>query len=374
MKKKAITTLCCLLTLVNTIPVNAAEYTAPQNTSVATEFNKESIFTVTLPESISGSNGMKLVNFNYGVEGDISADTKVTVNIEDKDTSTDGIQLKLNDGKVSKYADISIEKNDFLYDEITTKLTKQGTVTFDDLTAGTWKGNAKFLVDLENAESTPIEYIPFTLTANNYTQTGIEELSGDVVIPETFEYDGVDYKVTSIGKNAFYNRTGLTSVTIPDSVTSIENNAFYNCTSLTDITIPNSVTSISSSAFSGRTNPTSIAVDSANTVYDSRDNCNAIIKTASNTLIKGCKNTVIPENVTVIGQGAFSDCIGLTNITIPESVTSIENNAFGNCTDLTNITIPNSITSIKSNAFYNVPHITYNGTATGSPWGALAIN
>ena len=157
--------------------------------------------------------------------------------------------------------------------------------------------------------------------------------------------------VTSIGMSAFGYCTGLTSITIPNSVTSIGGYAFVSCSGLTSITIPNSVTSIGNKAFWGCSRLTSVIVESGNTTYDSRENCNAIIETASNTLLYGCKNTVIPNSVTSIGGSAFSGCSGLTSITIPNSVTSIGNNAFLNCSGLTSITIPNSVTSIDWNAF-----------------------
>ena len=157
--------------------------------------------------------------------------------------------------------------------------------------------------------------------------------------------------VTSIGFRTFEGCTNLTSITIPDSVTSIGDLAFGYCTGLTSITIPDSVTSIGDCAFYYCTGLTSIAVDENNTVYDSRNHCNAIIETATNKLISGCKNTVIPDSVTSIEWGAFGSCTGLTSITIPDSVTSIEWGAFGSCTGLTSITIPDSVTSIGRYAF-----------------------
>ena len=158
--------------------------------------------------------------------------------------------------------------------------------------------------------------------------------------------------VTSIGSGAFSGCSGLTSITIGSGVTSINSGAFNGCSGLTSITIPDSVTSIGSGAFSGCGGLTSITVDSNNTVYDSRNNCNAIIETTTNTIINGCKNTVIPSSVTSIGSGAFGSCNGLTSITIPDSVTSIDINAFGSCSGLTSITIPDSVTSIGNYAFY----------------------
>ena len=157
--------------------------------------------------------------------------------------------------------------------------------------------------------------------------------------------------VTSIGDFAFDGCCGLTSITIPNSVNSIGEYAFYGCSDLTSITIPNSVISIGDCAFSGCICLTSIKVEAGNTKYDSRNGCNAIIETATNILITGCKNTVIPNGVTRIGNYAFRGCTSLTSLTIPNSVTSIGSAAFDGCRGLISVTIPNSVTSIGEYAF-----------------------
>ena len=164
--------------------------------------------------------------------------------------------------------------------------------------------------------------------------------------------------VTNIGEGAFCWCVDLTSFTIPESVTSIGYNAFAQCSSLTSLSIPKSVTSIGYGAFGSCSNLTSISVDKNNAIYDSRDNCNAIIETASNTLIAGCSTSFIPEGVTSIGWSAFSGCSSLTAITIPESVTSIGYGAFMSCSNLTSINIPKSVTSIGRYAFSSCSSLT----------------
>ena len=145
--------------------------------------------------------------------------------------------------------------------------------------------------------------------------------------------------VTSIGICAFLSCYVLNAIEIPNSVTTIGSGAFGECQALTTIVIPNSVTSIGSEVVAGCGNLTQIVVEEGNTIYDSRENCNAIIETASNSLIAGCQSTVIPNSVISIGFGAFNYCSSLTSITIPCSVISIGNYAFYNCSGLTSITV-----------------------------------
>ena len=237
---------------------------------------------------------------------------------------------------------------------------------------------------------------PFTVEVTNngtYTLTS-------AVIPSSVEYNGITYAVTSIGQDAFYACTSLTSISIPNSVTTIGYLAFTGCSSLTSISIPKSVTEIGKTQYGGTYRGpvftycpalTSIVVEEGNPIYDSRDNCNAIIETATNTLIAGCQNTTIPNSVTSIGDYAFNGCSSLTSITIPNHITNIQSNPFLSCSSLAtivvesgnpiydsrdncnaiiqtttntliagcqNTTMPESVTSIGNSAFYRCSSLT----------------
>ena len=234
---------------------------------------------------------------------------------------------------------------------------------------------------------------------------------GALNIPESLSYEGHDYAVTVIGNTAFMYCFYLTSLTIPNSVTTIEEGAFAYCSGFTgDLVIPNSVVTIEASAFftcyafDGNlvignsvtvigdyafddcnglhgvlnipSNVESIGIDAfrycafsgmtvdpTNPVFDSRDNCNAIIRTSTNELVTGCVNTIIPNSVTSIGENAFCGLEGLSSINIPNSVTSIGAGAFSFCFDLTgDLTIPNSVTTIGSGAFFQCSG--FDGTLT----------
>lgn len=156
--------------------------------------------------------------------------------------------------------------------------------------------------------------------------------------------------LTHIGSNAF-REVKMTSIDIPSTVTSIGEAAFIRCPNLTSLTIPAAVTSIGEQVVAECSALTSLVVEAGNTVYDSRNSCNAIIETATNKLIAGCKNTVIPDGVTSIGNRVFSQQRGLTSISIPGSVTSIGESAFEGCTGLTSISFAEGLTEIKYNAF-----------------------
>lgn len=189
--------------------------------------------------------------------------------------------------------------------------------------------------------------------------------------------------VTDIGKEAFYHCASLASIYIPNSVatigygafnkcnllkslkisygvTRISEYAFQDCISLTNIEIPKSVEFIGSYAFSGCTALKSIEIHTLGNCafYDCRS--------LESVKLTGYILSGIPEN-------AFYNCKALNSINIPDSVSAIGDFAFSGCISL-DIEIPDSVTSINRYAFKNVPHITYTGTASGSPWEAKSIN
>jgi len=181
---------------------------------------------------------------------------------------------------------------------------------------------------------------------------------GEYAFSECSDLNSVTFgnSVESIGSFAFYECAALTSMDIPNSVTSIGDTAFQRCTGLTSLTIGKSLASIGHGAFYICSKSlTSISVDPDNPYYNSQNNCNAIIETASNTLILGCRNTVIPGTVTTISEAAFDACYALTSLTIPSSVTSIGDNAFANCRSLREIyCYAEECPTANDNIFYQV--------------------
>lgn len=225
----------------------------------------------------------------------------------------------------------------------------------------------------------------------------------------------ISNSVAKIGEFAFSGCTGITSIDMPNSISCIEHGIFQWCSNLSLVTIPNSVSKVYADAFFGcnlpeengilyadtwavgtkkgeftyalKENTTGIAISAigeipltaihipqdvryigggnfsncpdlmsitvaeSNPIFDSRNNCNAIIETSTNTLICGIRNTNIPNTVTNIGEYAFSGCSGLTSVTIPNSVTNIELGAFASCSGLTSIDIPNSVINIGELVF-----------------------
>ena len=245
---------------------------------------------------------------------------------------------------------------------------------------GTWQGYAKPVGDIVIPSKVRYKDVNYTVKGiDQATFNGCDEITS-VVIPNT---------VTTIGNSAFYRCEKLASVSIPGSVTTIGNYAFYACKALKSVTlpyglttieywafaesglkeieIPNSVQSIGYWAFAdtdikeiyipgsltdirnlGAFDKISVSPD--NPVYDSRENCNAVILTKGDTLVLGSNNAFIPNNVKAIGRDAFNGCKGLKTITIPSSVTTIRPLAFEK-SGLEELTIPATVECVGGGAF-----------------------
>lgn len=177
-------------------------------------------------------------------------------------------------------------------------------------------------------------------------------------IPDALCYDCRSLKsitipegVTHIGQNAFSNCQSLESIELPTGLESIGNVAFSSCTGLKNLFIPANVKEIGTWAFENCSGLTSITVETDNKFYDSREDCNALIESATNTLLLGSRHTVIPEGITSIGNKAFYNIKEIKTIVVPENVTSIGEYAFAGCSSLTALVIPENVSSIGRAAF-----------------------
>ena len=200
--------------------------------------------------------------------------------------------------------------------------------------------------------------LEYSVEEDSVTITGYHGSKTKIVIPEKIEGKQVrtigDYaflrnsdleeiilpnSVTWIDESAFSNCSSLENITMSNSVRTIGWSAFSGCSSLKSITIPNSVERINRAAFSNCSSLEKIEVAEGNPLYDSRDNCNAIIETETNMLIRGCEKTNIPDSVTTIEDGAFDGCSELESITIPENVRYIGSGVFTGCSSLKKIEV-----------------------------------
>lgn len=256
---------------------------------------------------------------------------------------------------------------------------------------------------LECCEMTSVVVPPTVNAIDDYAFSGCFALK-NIEMPET---------IVSIGEGAFQDCENLRKIPLPNSLLEIGENAFSGCSSLSEITIPKTVVSIGREAFWGCKGLTSIAVHNDNKVYDSRENCNAIISTADDRMVVGCtkavipnsvriieyafagqsdlesmtiptsvviigecafcgckalKEIIIPNSVKTIGKDAFARCSNLREISIPCSVIEVESRAFGGCENLSDVTIPRSVKSIAINSFEDCPRLLPYPIEGGNPY------
>ncbi len=214
-----------------------------------------------------------------------------------------------------------------------------------------------------------ITYDLKTTTRLAYVAAKGKMYRGRVVVPGYVTFRGEEYRVTAIGDGAFYQCKEMTELIIEDGVEHIGGCALWYCTSLRVLKIPKSVNSIDKYAFEDCPQLEVIEVDERNPCYDSRGNCNALIHSASNTLLLGGCNTCIPDGIKAIGWHAFYMCERLTVIRIPNSVRTIGEEAFWG-SGLTSVDIPEGVQEIGDYAFYYCDHLTdirFSKTVTDIP-------
>ncbi len=255
--------------------------------------------------------------YDFGVDN-------IYYNISSEANKTVTVTYKSRNVVPGSYRDTVIIPETVTYNDVTYTVTRIGWSTFN---------NCWYLKAVQ---------LPSTITIIDESAFAGNSEVTSVNIPEG---------VTKISKSAFSGLPKLQGMVLPSTLTYIGESAFANCSSFTHVNIPASVTTIGDGAFAGCSGISSWQVDDGNPVYDSRDGCNAIIHTATNTLIAGCQNSFIPSSVTTINKAAFWRIDNLTDIEIPSTVTSIGSSAFYGCNGLTHITIPNSISIINQQTF-----------------------
>ena len=303
-------------------------------------------------------------------------------------STTDGVDMKfqtISNTEAEVYGDATTSSIDNSY---------KGSITIPNVVKG-------FVVSGigDNAFTDCVGLTSVTIP-NNVTYIATSAFSGCSGLTTVTIPNGVN----NIGNNAFKNCSSLNSIVIPNSVNSIGTQAFYGCSNLasvilnsnallskdytkdnnlnaifknqeTKFTFGDDVLSIGAYAFYGfseiksilisknitslgkgclsGTGLTSIAVEDGNAKFDSRDSCNAVIETATNTLVVGCEKTVIPNSVVALGESAFED-VSLESIKIPKGVTGIGNNVFNGCSNLVSVTVNNETpVAIAPNTFSN---------------------
>ncbi|MBQ4557818.1 MAG: leucine-rich repeat domain-containing protein [Clostridia bacterium] len=293
-------------------------------------------------------------DYGYAMMTDFFDNYKESETIRSNQWLTDLPSAKNNfpgefDGWYIKDTNKKIENYDFIGGDLVLEARWNSLISglyLDGVCVKSWDQIIADFPDAFNESCTSIVY--YRNSDNPYEY--IWYMKGDLII---------DDSITTIGNRAFVGCFSLTSVIIPSSVTSIGIDAFKECNSLTAINIPENVSEIDEDVAGlwSCDNLKNIRVDNNNSVYDSREYCNGIIETATNTLIFGRETTVIPKSVENIGDKAFYMCLELTSFVIPNNIKCIGNNTFNACENLKKIDIPISVTSIGAGAFANCDNL-----------------
>lgn len=178
-----------------------------------------------------------------------------------------------------------------------------------------------------------------------------DKYSDDINIPATVNFDNNDYTVTAIAYRAFSECSGVTSITLPNTLNFIGGFAFDGCEQVTELVIPASVTVIGTGITCGMGSLRTIIVEEGNPVYDSRENCNAVVRTAQNEVYAACKTTTYPESITAVGRCALVFHKEMSVIDLPENVTSIGFNSLTNACNVTTVRLRGQITYIGAYSF-----------------------
>ena len=365
--------------LINDSEEKVAENTLPASiTSLNNEFRGTAITTLTMPgvtsigdRAFEGCNDLTSVTFGQAATIGTYAFQKIN------NMKNGGTKTVINyPGPMSNWSCYNYQYSPNLIVEGTYKVNNVEEKWYCGWCGDAWSSGADYQSvsslywTLDSDGNMVIDCVPWDQT--------YDDLSNQVIKTQNW----LSYKdnVTSLTLNHVYalsdkefdyNFPILTSITFSEGLISIGKRAFAACP-ITSLTIPSTVTNIRENAFASCSDVASITVHRNNTTYDSRGNCNAIIHTATNTLMTGCKNTVIPTTVTSIGRYAFYALKSLTSVSLPAGVTSIGYSAFYSCKNLATVTIPASVTSIDGWAFIYCSSLTdfyFDGTKT--QWDAV---
>lgn len=436
MKIKKIFTcaLCILMLCYFTIPAIGTTANVASNSENPTDPSlyavASSAFSITLPKQITIDGNTKSATYTITCDS-YSEDIEYISVIPD--SSFEMSQHNKSNIIATITQSINIFRNNDFEGELQNNETLSNTITGNinvpDLSAGNWSGFFHFNISFKEKD---IVYTDFTVNADNLDMIDIENMTGDIVIPETFIYDDVNYKVNKIEPNTFEYRSDITSVTLPDTITEIGASAFNNCTSLKAVDLPadiiicdgafqyctslesvnlEGITTIKNNAFLGCTNLTEITISDSTTIgVNAFQYCTSLkditfegtaeisdgaflgctgiesivlpegLKVLNKAVFYNCSNLVsvtLPSTLEEIGAESFKYCSILKNINIPNSVTTIRGEAFHNCSSL-ELTIPDTVTTIERNAFAYMQRIYYTGSATYEEdnlyWGAFNLN